>query len=79
MKKRIELERLALQAIVGIAFTILILAGIYPIFGFTLDASLGNILSACVGSLFTYLRITPVAKEVEEPVQKKDEVKEEGQ
>ncbi len=78
MKKRIELERIALQAIVGIAFTILILAGIYPIFGFTLDASLGNILSACVGSLFTYLRITPASKDAEEPV-KKEETKEEGQ
>ena len=70
---RFELDRIALWAIVIIAFTVVIFMGVYPLFSLTLDPSLANVLSGCIGALFTFLRMSPNPKNEEEPQAPKEQ------
>lgn len=64
--KHIDLERIALIAVLIIAVITLLFIGIYPIFHLTVDPTITTVLAGCTGALFTFLRIGPRAKNDEQ-------------
>ena len=57
--EHIDLEKIALVAILIIAAITLLFIGIYPIFHLAVDPTITTVLAGCTGALFTFLRIGP--------------------
>lgn len=68
----IDLERIALWAILVIAAITLLFLGIYPLFHMTVDPTISNVLAGCTGALFTFLRVYPKPKESENQFKEED-------